>query len=159
MGGRVTNRQSDGVCQLDEIAFREDLRFAEDAVRMIQRGRLVIDPELHEWDVKKQSRLIESILMRIPLPVFYAAENSDGRLTVVDGRQRLTTIKRFIEGDLALSLEARPELHGKKFAALEQRLQNRIDNCRLLFYIIDHAVPERARPDIFERVKHNEEEQ
>jgi hypothetical protein len=144
---------------LDELAIRDERRTAEDVVRRIEKGRFVLDPDFQRefvWDATKQSRLIESILMRIPLPVFYLAEDAEGRLIVVDGRQRLTTLKRFLEGELKLSLEDRQELHGKTFAELEVRLQNRVEDCQLLFYIIDHAVPERARLDIFERVNGGE---
>lgn len=144
---------------LDELAIRDERRTAEDVVRRIEKGRFVLDPDFQRefvWDDKKQSRLIESILMRIPLPVFYVAEDAEGRLIVVDGRQRLTTLKRFLEGQLKLSLEDRQELHGKKLTDLEVRLQNRVEDCQLLFYIIDHGVPERARLDIFERVNGGE---
>lgn len=41
------------------------------------------------WSPDKQSKLIESCVMRIPLPVLYVAEGDDGRITVVDGLQRL----------------------------------------------------------------------
>ncbi len=144
---------------LDELAIRDERRTAEDVVRRIEKGRFVLDPEFQRdfvWDEKKQSRLIESILMRIPLPVFYVAEDAQGRLVVVDGQQRLTTLNRFLSGELKLSLEDRQELHGKHFRDLDVRLQNRVEDCQLLFYIIDHAVPERARLDIFERVNGGE---
>ena len=141
---------------IDELAIRDEPRTAVDVVRRIEKGRFVLDPDFQRefvWDEKKQSRLIESILMRIPLPVFYVAEDAEGRLIVVDGRQRVTTLKRFINGELKLDLEDRKDLHGKKFDQLEARLQNRVEDCQLRFYIIDHKVPERARLDIFERVK------
>jgi len=144
---------------LDELAIRDERRTAEDVVRRIEKGRFVLDPDFQRefvWNEKKQSRLVESILMRIPLPVFYVAEDAQGRLVVVDGRQRLTTLKRFLSGELKLSLEDRQELNGKQFADLDVRLQNRVEDCQLLFYIIDHAVPERARLDIFERVNGGE---
>jgi hypothetical protein len=144
---------------LDELAIRDERRTAEDVVRRIANGRFVMDPDFQRgfvWDARKQSRLIESILMRIPLPVFYVAEDAEGRLVVVDGRQRLTTLSRFMSGELKLSLEDRLELNGKKFHDLEPRLQNRLEDCQLHFYIIDFAVPERARLDIFERVNGGE---
>jgi len=140
---------------LDELAIRDERRTAEDVVRRIERGRFVLDPDFQRgfvWGADKQSRLVESILMRIPLPVFYVAEDNEGRLIAVDGRQRLTTIDRFLRGKLKLALPDRAELDGKRFADLEPRLQNRVEDCQLLFYIIDHSVPERARLDIFERV-------
>jgi hypothetical protein len=144
---------------IDELAIRDEPRTAVDVVRRIEKGRFVLDPDFQRgfvWDEKKQSRLIESILMRIPLPVFYVAEDAEGRLIVVDGRQRVTTLKRFISGELKLDLEDRKDLHGKKFDELEARLQNRVEDCQLRFYIIDHKVPERARLDIFERVNGGE---
>ncbi len=144
---------------IDELAIRDEPRTAVDVVRRIKQGRFVLDPDFQRdfvWDEKKQSRLIESILMRIPLPVFYVAEDANGRLIVVDGRQRVTTLKRFIDGDLTLDLDDRRDLHGKKFDELEPRLQNRVEDCQLRFYIIDHKVPERARLDIFERVNGGE---
>lgn len=144
---------------LDELAIRDERRSAVDVVRRIRQGRFVMDPDFQRafvWDLTKQSRLIESILLRIPLPTFYVAEDGDGRLIVVDGRQRLTTLQRFLHGELNLRLPDRPELDGKKFEDLDSRLQNRVEDCQLLFYIIDHAVPERARLDIFERVNGGE---
>ncbi len=144
---------------LDELAIRDERRTAMDVVRRIQKDRFVMDPDFQRgfvWSPSKQSRLIESILLRIPLPTFYVAEDKNGKLVVVDGRQRLTTLRRFFAGDLKLDLPDRPELHGKHFIDLDARLQNRVEDCQLLFYIIDHSVPERARLDIFERVNGGE---
>lgn len=144
---------------IDELAIRDERRTAVDVVRRIGQGRFVLDPDFQRafvWDKDKQSRLIESILMRIPLPVFYVAEDSKGRLIVVDGRQRLTTLQRFFSGELRLELSDRPDLNGKRFSELDVRYQNRLEDCQLHFYIIDHSVPERARLDIFERVNGGE---
>lgn len=144
---------------LNELAIRAEQRAVQDVIRRIDQSRFVIDPEFQRdfvWGIKKQSRLIESILMRIPLPVFYVSEDKKGRLIVVDGRQRLTTLQRFLSGELSLDLEDRSNLHDKKFEQLELGLQNRIQDCQLLFYIIGHSVPERARLDIFERVNGGE---
>lgn len=144
---------------IDELAIRDERRTAEDVVRRIDQGRFVMDPDFQRgfvWDPGKQSRLIESILMRIPLPVFYVAEDPKGRLIVVDGRQRLTSLQRFFNNELKLELDGRADLNGLRFSDLDVRLQNRVQDCQLLFYIIDHAVPERARLDIFERVNGGE---
>lgn len=144
---------------LDELAIRDERRTTSDVVRRIKNKRFVLDPDFQRgfvWDKGKQSRLIESILLRIPLPVFYVAEDDDGRLIVVDGRQRLTTLLDFLDNKLPLQLMDRPELDGKRFNALDVRLQNRVEDCQLLFYIIDRSVPERARLDIFERVNGGE---
>lgn len=144
---------------LDEVEIRDERRSAQDVVRRLEGKRFVIDPDFgagQAWDARRQSRLIESVLLRIPLPPFYVAEDDAGRLLVADGRQRLTTFVRFFAGELALDLPDRPDLHGKKFDDLEARLQNRLEDCALAYYIIDHQVPERARLDVLERVNGGE---
>ena len=110
-----------------------------------------MDPDFQRefiWDEAKQSKLIESVLLRIPLPVFYLAEDSEGRMVVVDGLQRLSTFKKYVDGNLRLKLKDHPELSGKTFKDLSPKLQNRIEDCNLTLYVIDSKVPERARLDI-----------
>ena len=140
---------------LDDLLIRNENRTIYDVVRRIKQGKYVMDPDFQRdfiWPEDKQSKLIESVVMRIPLPVFYLAEDDDGKMVVVDGLQRLSTFQRFVSGALKLRLEDRPELQGKTFDDLAPKLQTRIEDCNLIFYIIDSKVPERARLDIFERV-------
>ncbi len=140
---------------LDTPMIRNESRTVYDVLRRIDREQFVLDPDFQRdfiWNDVKQSKLIESVLMRIPLPVFYLAEDAEGRMVVVDGLQRLSTFKRYVDGGLRLRLLDHPELNGKLFADLSPKLQNRIEDCNLTLYIIDAKVPERARLDIFERV-------
>ena len=140
---------------IDDLLIRHESRTIHDVIRRINQGNYVMDPDFQRdfiWPEDKQSKLIESVIMRIPLPVFYMAENDGGRMVVVDGLQRLSTFQRFLAGELKLRLPEREELNGKKFSDLESKLQNRVEDCNLIFYTIDSKVPERARLDIFERV-------
>ena len=140
---------------LDDLLIRQENRTIHDVIRRIDQSSYVMDPDFQRdfiWSEDKQSKLIESVIMRIPLPVFYMAEDDQGRMVVVDGLQRLSTFTRFIRNKLPLKLPDRPELDGKKFSNLPSKIQNRIEDCNLIFYIIDSKVPERARLDIFERV-------
>ena len=140
---------------LDTMMIRNENRTIHDVLRRIRQGNFIMDPDFQRdfiWQEDKQSKLIESVLMRIPLPVFYIAENDDGRMVVVDGLQRLSTFKNFIDGELRLRLPEQSELNGKRFAELEAKLQNRIEDCNLTLYVIDAKAPERARLDIFDRV-------
>jgi Protein of unknown function DUF262 len=140
---------------LDTLLIRHEQRTVHDVVRRIDQGSFVMAPDFQRafiWDIDKQSKLIESVLMRIPLPVFYLAEDAAGRMIVVDGLQRLSTFARFIKNDLRLKLPNQQELHKKKFEDLSPKLKNRIEDCNLVLYIVDAKVPERARLDIFERV-------
>lgn len=143
-----------GAYPLDNLLIRTDQRTVHDLLRREQQGFLILDPEFQRafvWEPERQSRLIESVLMRIPLPVFYLAENSEGKLVVVDGLQRISSLKRFVSDEQKLVLE-NPELHGKKFSELPPKLRNRIEDAQLTLYVIDSKAPERVRLDIFERV-------
>ncbi len=144
---------------IDDLLIRHQNRTIHDVARRIDQGSYVMDPDFQRdfiWPEDKQSKLIESVIMRIPLPVFYMAEDDEGRMVVVDGLQRLSTFSRFMRDELKLNLPDRQELHRKRFSDLASKLQNRVEDCNLIFYIIDAKVPERARLDIFERVNSGE---
>ncbi len=144
-----------GEYPIDTFLIRNESRTIHDVLRRIEKGSYIMTPEFQRdfiWDDNKQSKLIESVLLRIPLPVFYVAEDIQGRMIVVDGLQRLTTFQRFVKNELALNLPNQKELHKKQFKDLSPKFQNRVEDFNLIFYIIDAKVPERARLDIFERV-------
>ncbi len=151
--------ESFGDYPIDDLLIRHDSRTIHDVMRRIDQGNYIMDPDFQRdfiWPEDKQSKLIESVIMRIPLPVFYMAEDGDGRMVVVDGLQRLSTFHRFVSDKLRLRLPNRTELNGKRFSDLTSKLQNRVEDCNLIFYNIDSKVGERARLDIFERVNSGE---
>jgi hypothetical protein len=74
--------------------------------RQYQRGNLELQPEyqrLQVWDGTKQSRLIESVFLEVPIPIIYLSEEPDGKFSVIDGQQRLYTFFKFIKNELKLS--------------------------------------------------------
>ncbi len=146
---------------LDAVFVRTEQRTVGEVVARIQKNRYILDPDFQRdfvWPNQKQSKLIESCVMRIPLPVFYVAEAPDGRIIVVDGLQRLTTFARFLGNELKLTglvsgeRTGSHELEGKTFERLPLNLQERVSDTQLTMYILDAKAPERARLDIFERV-------
>ncbi|MBF0249684.1 MAG: DUF262 domain-containing protein [Alphaproteobacteria bacterium] len=140
---------------IDTMLIRNEPRTVHEVLRRIDQGVFQMDPDFQRdfiWPDDKQSKLIESVLMRIPLPVFYLAENSVGKMVVVDGLQRLSTFQRFVKNNHRLRLPEHDELHGKFFSDLSPKLQNRVEDCPLILYIIDAKVPPKALLDIFERV-------
>ncbi len=151
---------------LDAVFVRTETRSVSEVVKRIEHKRYVLDPDFQRdfvWPNQKQSKLIESCIMRIPLPVFYVAEAPDGRIIVVDGLQRLTTFARFLGNQFRLSGLASGEnrtgshaLEGKNFSDLPLNLQERVQDTQLTMYILDAKAPERARLDIFERVNSGE---
>jgi len=149
---------------LDAVFVRTDQRTANEVVKRIRLKRYDLNPDFQRdfvWPIEKQSRLIESCIMRIPLPVFYVAEAPDGRIIVVDGLQRLSTFDRFLSNEFKLTFpkseeEAIHPLEGKRFHDLDLKLQERIEDTQLTLYILDSKAPERAKLDIFERVNSGE---
>ncbi|ASG20528.1 DUF262 domain-containing protein [Nitrospirillum viridazoti] len=149
-----------GEYPLDSVFVRREERTVNEVVQRINKGRYQLDPDFQRtfvWDPLKQSKLIESCLMRIPLPVFYVAEAKDGRIIVVDGLQRLTTLQRYLGDKFVLDFGSAGDngahpLNGKRFTKLPVTLQERIQDTSLIFYILDSKAPERARLDIFDRV-------
>lgn len=111
------------------------------------------------WDNRRQSRLIESLLLRIPLPVLYAAEDEDERWEIVDGIQRLSTIARFIrpaivEADplILTGLEYLTQYNGKEFSDLSSRLQMRLRETELVIHLIRKGTPPEVKFNIFARI-------
>ena len=135
---------------------RSETRTVSEIVKRIKTGRYAMSPDFQRdfvWPTDKQSKLIESCIMRIPLPVFYVAEGRDGRVTVVDGLQRLSTFQRFLSGGFKLTgLGEEHPLASKSFDDLPLHFQERIEDTQLTLYILDKSAPEAARLDIFERV-------
>jgi hypothetical protein len=147
-----------GEYPIDTLLIRTEVRTVFEMVRRIDSGAVIMNPDFQRdfvWDSKKQSRLIESVLMRIPLPVFYLAETRKGEVIVVDGLQRLSTFQSFLRKKTRLVLP-KHNLDTKTFEDLDVKLQNRIEDCQLQLYLIDSKVPERAKLDIFERVNNGE---
>ncbi len=106
------------------------------------------------WKEREQSRLIESLLVRIPIPAFYMDATNEDRWLVVDGLQRLTVFKRFIlDGTLELSqLEFLRQFEGMKFHQLPRPMQRRIEETQVTVSLIQPGTPEDVRYYLFKRI-------
>lgn len=136
----------------------------------IDKGRIIVRADFQRyyiWDTKPKlkSRLIESVLLRVPIPVIYTAEEDDGRELVVDGQQRLLTFYGFTKKDgFRLSgLRVLKELNGKSYRDLDESLQAAIDDYPIRVIKIRKESHKDIKFDIFERlnrgsVKLNEQE-
>ncbi len=132
-------------------------------VERLKYNEIILNPDYQRradlWDVRKQSRLIESLLIRIPLPMFYFDMPDDDSIIVVDGVQRLCAIRNFIalENDdprkLKLTdMEYLKDLNGKTFEEIPPQLRRRINEQTIQSYVIKQGTPDTVRNSIFERI-------
>lgn len=111
------------------------------------------------WSEVNQSRLIESLLLRIPLPTLYAAESGEESWAIVDGIQRLSTIARFIEPEVINAqplklrrLEYLQQYDGREYSELPPALHTRINETELIVHLIRAGTPEPVKFNIFARI-------
>ena len=154
----TTSKKIVGVSRPTKALNIERINFSiYELKRRMQKGKLVLDPDFQRenvWSLFQKSELVESILMNIPLPYIYLTEDSIGRLIVVDGRQRLTSLFGFIDGDFRLSRKLRilQDIGGKKFQDLDTIDQGIIEDYQLNTHVIKPPLTDRILIDIFDRV-------
>ena len=132
-------------------------------IDMIDDKDLDLAPDFQRnkvWKHREKSRLVESILLRIPLPAFYFSADVDGRLRVVDGLQRLSTVHDFVRGGEdkkgAFALKELEYLTDgvaeHRFDDLDQNWKRRIQQTQIFVNVIDPQTPSRVKFDIFKRL-------
>lgn len=138
-----------------ELHFTPKDMAISDFDRMETKGRIETNPEYQRdfvYSVEKSSRLIESALMRIPLPTIYLCEEKSGKLSVVDGQQRIRSFLNFIRNEYPLKgMTVFPELEGKYYKELETKEQDLIEETSIRTIIINEDSAD-AKYDIFERL-------
>ena len=141
----------------------EQARYPLDTIRgMIDSGKYELMPSFqrrHRWSVVKKSRLIESFIMNVPIPPVFLYENEYSHYEVMDGLQRMTAINEFYLDKFALTgLEQWPELNGKVYSTLPEKIRQGIDRRYLSSIILLHESakdPKKAQEMkqlVFERI-------
>ena len=129
-----------------------------DVVQQISDGEIDLAPDFQReyvWSPRQRTRLIESILLGIPLPAFYFNQSADGTYQVVDGVQRLSTIARFMSDRhplVGMDLEYLIGLHGANYSGLDQSALRRFRSTQIVVHVIEPQTPDEVKFDIFNRV-------
>lgn len=102
----------------------------------------------------KRSRLIESLLLNIPIPVIYFAEQAETlKYEVIDGQQRLKTFEDFLNNRFELKdLEIRDDVNGKSYLKLDQKDRDEIRKRSIRAIVILNESDEEIKYEVFERL-------
>ncbi|MCX8530861.1 DUF262 domain-containing protein [Chryseobacterium luquanense] len=127
-------------------------RIEENEIEMNTESYFQRNNEL--WSIDKQSQLIESILIRFPLPAFFFDASDDNNWLVVDGLQRLSSIRNFcVNKSLRLQkLEFLPHLNGLGFEDLPGDLKRILKESQVVIYKIMPGTPVDVKFNIFKRI-------
>ena len=105
------------------------------------------------WSENRQSRLIESIVLGLPVPPIFLAENKNGRQEIVDGSQRIRTLNAFINGDLKLQgLKKVTKLNGILFQDMDISRRRKFNNTTISVFVLSSNATDEVKNDLFERI-------
>ena len=141
----------------EQIKVRTVPILIEQLVTRIKFKEIDLTPDFQRlrgiWNSERKSRLIESLLLRIPIPVFYVAAQENDDWSVVDGLQRMSTIFDFVNGEFGLEkLEYLTSFEKLKHQELPRAMQRRISETQLIVNVIEPGTPAKVMFNIFLRI-------
>jgi hypothetical protein len=151
-----------------EILYDSMTKLVDDIEHNYSNGKLILQPSFqrkYRWSKDKACRLIESILMKFPLPLIYYAEEDKGNFSVIDGQQRLTSIISYKKGifpgeeSTPFVLEgmspAYKHLNGKSFNELDDGYKEKINNYGMKIIVLKKNNDSHMKYELFTRLNMN----
>lgn len=129
-----------------------------DIIDRLEHGEIMLDTEFQRrpdlWNNTKKSRFIESLLLRLPIPTFYFDGADDDKWRVIDGLQRISTLKSFVMDKTLIleNLEFLKDFEGNKFDELPRELQRRIRTFAITISVLEKGTPDLVKYNIFSRI-------
>ena len=141
----------------EKIKIRTVRHLVTQLVSRIAHNEIDLAPDFQRmsgiWNIQHKSRFVESLMLNIPIPVFYVAEDWEANWTVVDGIQRMTTINDYVTGEFALAgLEYLTDLNRKRYAELPRRMRRRIDETAFVINVMEPDTPPDVMFNVFRRI-------
>ncbi|MEU1691794.1 DUF262 domain-containing protein [Streptomyces hirsutus] len=147
----------------DSIKIHTETTTVDLLVSRLREGMIDLAPDFQRragiWSDRDQSRLIESLLLRIPISNFHMAQDDEDKWAVVDGVQRLTAIARFIAPEVTglgpLTLRGMDYLwnfHGSTYQDLTGRLKIRLRETQLTIHVMQQGTPDTVKHNVFSRI-------
>src|SRR6185437_2078114 len=142
-----------------------DITFGE-LISLYEAKEFEIRPDFQRffrWSMEQRSRLIESVLLELPIPQIFVIESKEGVLELIDGLQRISSIIHFVQPELLTGIDLRQklkligcdlvqELNGKVFEDLPIALRMRIKRAKVRAVVIKRQSSKMLRFEMFKRL-------
>lgn len=148
------------MAEVEEILKPQKINIAQlsfslfETVRKVERGDIKLEAEFQrkqKWQPDKKSKLIESIILDIPIQAIYLSEEQDSKYEIIDGQQRIRTIYEFINNKFKLESTVFGE-ENNYFKDLEPSVQRKIEDFQLVIFVVKKDNSPYVKFEIFERI-------